>query len=419
VGVPAHPGRTVLPVLCWLGLICLIGLGVRGSERPSAAGRALLGGWQHQRPALPGQAGTAPPGPGTSGAGLDLARQAAGGDRAVAYAAALGAAPVAVAVFTRNNSLIWSSYGGHWRQLRVGDPGERSMPGADGLILFSALGGPAFVVLMFLGILAVPGFLGAVMVLAAIGLAVTGLTMLSRARQADALLPTSAEFDAVVLERWTWVVQGDEGGETTYHGVALDDGQHDQAWACTVDRGVYARLVPGTLVHAAINPRRNRLVSAGVTGRPQLPPQAAAAEMAKQPLRYRLIKAAEAARVLGVPEHELQCYLLGWSCLWKWSKGRRSLTLTSGRRAMLARHAERTGRPLPSRDGVEIWLVGRQAVLLRRGEMVVKIVVPGRSGPDRPAMLSWLAERVAERLATAPGDEVLSEDEWAPAPEGS
>jgi hypothetical protein len=68
---------------------------------------------------------------------------------------------------------------------------------------------------------------------------------------------------------------------------------------------------------------------------------------------------------------------------------------------------------------VEIWVVGRHAVLLRRGDMVVKIVVPGRSGPDRLTMLTWLAERVAERLAAAPGDEVLSEDEWAPTPEGS
>ena len=37
---------------------------------------------------------------------------------------------------------------------------------------------------------------------------------------------------------------------------------------------------------------------------------------------------------------------------------------------------------------------------------------------DRAAALAWLADRAAERLAVAPGDELLSEDEWAPTPDG-
>ena len=37
---------------------------------------------------------------------------------------------------------------------------------------------------------------------------------------------------------------------------------------------------------------------------------------------------------------------------------------------------------------------------------------------DRAAALAWLADLAAERLAVAPGDELLSEDEWAPTPEG-
>ena len=37
---------------------------------------------------------------------------------------------------------------------------------------------------------------------------------------------------------------------------------------------------------------------------------------------------------------------------------------------------------------------------------------------DRAAALAWLADLAAERLAAAPGDELLSEDEWAPTPEG-
>ena len=40
VHVTAHPGRAFLPVLCWLVLLRIIGLGVRGSERLTPAGRA-------------------------------------------------------------------------------------------------------------------------------------------------------------------------------------------------------------------------------------------------------------------------------------------------------------------------------------------------------------------------------------------
>jgi hypothetical protein len=221
----------------------------------------------------------------------------------------------------------------------------------------------------------------------------------------------------VVLERWTWVQKGDEGSDTTCHAVALDDGQQNQAWAFTVDYGVYARLVPGTLVHATVNPRRNRLVAADVTGTPQLPPHVAAAQAAKQPLRARLIKADEAARVLGVPQKEVQRYLLGVSCIWKRAKGRGSITITAGRRAMLARHAERNGRPLAPRDGVERWLVGDRSVVLRRGTMVVKIILSGHLGLDQAEALAWLTDLATERLAAAPGDEALSEDEWTPTPD--
>jgi len=56
-------------------------------------------------------------------------------------------------------------------------------------------------------------------------------------------------------------------------------------------------------------------------------------------------------------------------------------------------------------------------VLLRRGTMVVKIILTGDLGMDRAAALALLTERAMERLAAAPGDDALSEDEWAPAPE--
>ena len=84
---------------------------------------------------------------------------------------------------------------------------------------------------------------------------------------------------------------------------------------------------------------------------------------------------------------------------------------------MLARHAERNGRPLAYRDGVERWLVGDRSVVLRRGTMVAKIILSGQLGLDRAEALAWLTGLATERLAAAPGDEALSEDEWTPMPE--
>ena len=273
-----------------------------------------------------------------------------------------------------------------------------------------------FAALLLIGGLVVHGIDGDVLFTAGVVGAVAGVALLRRAKLANEQLPSIAEFDGVALERWTWVQKG-EDSDTTCYAVALDDGQQDQAWAFTVDHGVYARLVPGTLVHATVNPRRNRLVAADVTGAPQLPPHVAATQTAKQPLRARLVKADEAARVLGVPRKEVQCYLLGVSCIWKRAKGRGSITITAGRRAMLARHAERNGRPLAHRDGVERWLVGDRSVVLRRGTMVAKIILSGRLGLDRAEALAWLTDLASERLAAAPGDEALSEDEWTPTAE--
>jgi len=101
VHVTAHPGRAFLPVLCWLVLLWFIGLGLRGSERLTPAGKACLAGWQRRQATLPGDGSRAAlpgvdPGPDPAVAGDDLAMvlDVTDGDRTLAYAAALGAAPV-------------------------------------------------------------------------------------------------------------------------------------------------------------------------------------------------------------------------------------------------------------------------------------------------------------------------------------
>jgi hypothetical protein len=90
------------------------GPGVNGaSQRPSAAGQAVLERWH---------------------AAADATRRGEaasyGGDaRTAAYAAALGRAPGVVAVFAApGRNVVWSSYRGSWQQLPV-ETNTRPWPG--------------------------------------------------------------------------------------------------------------------------------------------------------------------------------------------------------------------------------------------------------------------------------------------------
>src|SRR5262249_42408772 len=181
VHVAAHPGRAFLPVLCWLVLLWFIGLGLRGSERLTPAGKACLAGWQRRQATLTGNGPPATPGvdpgagPAVAGDDLAMVLDVTDGDRTLAYAAALGAAPGAVAVFTRSHTLVWSSYGGRWRQLVVGDPAERSWPAGVALPLFAGLTVSFFSALVLIGGLVVHGADRAVLVAGGVAGVVAGV----------------------------------------------------------------------------------------------------------------------------------------------------------------------------------------------------------------------------------------------------
>src|SRR5262249_52851776 len=182
VHVTAHPGRAFLSVLCWLVLLWFIGLGLRGSERPTPAGKACLAGWQRRqaalaadgpRAALPGAEPGA--GPGVAAADVATMLDATDGAQTLAYAAALGAAPGAVAAFPRSHTLVWSSYGGRWRQLVVGDPAERSWSAGVALPLFAGLTVSFFSALVLIGGLVVHGADRAVLVAGGVAGVVAGV----------------------------------------------------------------------------------------------------------------------------------------------------------------------------------------------------------------------------------------------------
>jgi hypothetical protein len=235
--------RFIVPFLVFMALFALVSALVQ-SERCTAAGWAALRGWRSR--AAPASARSQP---------------LAWTDRRLAYAAALGRAPAAVALYTRpDEDVTWSGYGGRWRQITIGDPLPRTWPNGGMVWFYVAFAFPAVSVLAVLGTLVVHGAGGHLMQAGALAIVVVGTLLLSGSIAHDNRRPSYAEFDGQVIEAWAKVVKGDENGETTYQCLAIDDGVRDEAWAVSVSGRRYAALTPGTLVHVIINPRRNKVL---------------------------------------------------------------------------------------------------------------------------------------------------------------
>jgi hypothetical protein len=230
---------------------------LRRRTRRTRAGTAALAEWLGFRAALTGSSSRP-----TAGSAL----LAVGGDRRIAYAAALGAAPDAAAAFAAEGDLLWSSYRGSWRRVAVRGPHEPYVPGMGALIGITVL--TCLIAAMTLVVAATAGLLwGAAF--AVVPGCIFWLTAWwvyrcsARARR----LPPVAEFDGQILRRWSSVVKGGENSDTIYYCIAIDDGERDEAWTLSVDPAVYAGCRAGMLIRVQVDPRRNRLITAHAGGR--------------------------------------------------------------------------------------------------------------------------------------------------------
>jgi len=144
----------------------------------------------------------------------------------VAYAAALGAAPAALAVFAQGSTNVaWSSYRGSWQLLEI-ETNTWSWPWGCAISVAIALGPVLyFAAAIWLGthgmVLLAEEMTGLVV---AAGLA-GGLAVLAR----RAAFPRVAEFDGQVIRQW--MVSGDSDSEDEYH-VAIDDGRAIRRGTC-------------------------------------------------------------------------------------------------------------------------------------------------------------------------------------------
>jgi len=220
-----HSSGLIWLCVIYFAVLCGTAAGT-DSDRLTPAGQAALEAWD--------------------GAALDAA-----------HATALGRGP---ALFTsRDKKAVWSGYGDNWRQLTIRDSTERTWPGLSA----GAAAGIGLLIIPGLPLLGVFGYLyaggghGTELGLLAGLAAIAAIT--SKAMSRWAHLPRSAEFDGLVLRQWQEGTEKSEDGIQYY--VAVDDGVSEQAWAFSVGSALYARLVPGTIVHTQVNPRLNKLLA--------------------------------------------------------------------------------------------------------------------------------------------------------------
>lgn len=276
IPVAAHwHGLAYAGGLYFIGLWVAVGVGV--SRRRSASGQAVLDYWRSA-----------------------VAASGGGGERTVAYAAALGAAPAALAVFAPGSTNVaWSSYRGSWQLVEIE---TSTWSWAKGCLIPAAIGLGSllyFAVAIWLGThgmaLLAEEMVGLVV---AAGIA-AGLVALARRTSS----PRFAEFDGQVIRQW--FVKGGDDSPDEYH-VAVDDGTREKAWDFSVGSEPYRQLTPGTFVRARVNLRSR----ADVTVAPVEPPAVAhplarvAADQERAatnglPDPADLVLEAEAAAILG------------------------------------------------------------------------------------------------------------------------
>jgi hypothetical protein len=217
--------------------------------RLTRLGRAALAEWLGFRVALIGS---------RTGRTAGTAMLAVAGDRRIAYAAALGAAPDAVAAFSSSadRDYAWSSFGGSWHRVLLGSPLAKTVPGPFALAGVTAYGCLYGVIVVAVLATSGPLWAAGIALLPGSSFWVPAIWLYGSAVRASRL-PRLAEFDGQVLKRWTQS-DGDNG---TDHCIAIDDGVSQRAWTLVVGSQTYADTKGGMLVHVRVDPRRNQLIA--------------------------------------------------------------------------------------------------------------------------------------------------------------
>lgn len=372
---------------------CWVTIGVGTRRRRSAAGQEAL---DRCRSAVAGAPGGA--------ASLAVF---SGGGRVLAYAAALGVAPAAVAVFAQGSTNVaWSSFRGSWQQIEI-ETNTWPWPRAI-VVLVAIIVGPVlyFWAAIWLGTHGMVAQAGELVGLTVAAVIAGVLVWLSR----RTLFPRIAEFDGQVIRQW--MVKGGDESPDEYH-IAIDDGTSAKAWDFTIGSEPYRLLTPGTFVHARVN-LRNR---AQETVEPVEPPAVArplakvAAEQQRAatgglPDPAALVTADEAAWILGGPvQGNHLSSPVGRAMTWQPARKAEPVLRIDVRdtgRPPGSQTAAQTGWPVPGvADG---YLLGDKTVLYAGAWTVIMSIrgtVPGGNGASLIRLLPLVEARLREMAARA------------------
>jgi len=358
--------------LYFAGFLIAVGVGV--SRRRTASGQAVLDHWR--------SAAASSSGP---------------GGRTRAYAAALGAAPATLAVFTPGSTNVaWSSYRGSWQLIEIE---TNTWSWSRGCAIPVAIGlGPVlyFAVAIWLGthgmVLLAEEMVGLVVAAGIAG----GLVALAR----RTAVPRFAEFDGQVIRQW--MIKGDSDSEDEYH-VAIDDGAREKAWDLSIGSEPYRRLTPGTFVRVRVNLRSR----ADVTVAPVEPPTVAhplarvAADQERAatnglPDPADLVTEAEAAAILGgkVRGNHVDG-APGRTMAWQPPSTGRPMLRVEVRHAADARRVPPTARPAP---GVADGYLVSQGAAVTVSALTALISIHGTVHIASEASLAGLLPVVEGRL---------------------
>ena len=320
-----------------------------------------------------------------------------GGGRVLAYAAALGAAPAALAVFAQGStSVAWSSYRGSWQLIEI-ETNTWSWPKGCAIWLAIVFGPilyfAAAIWLSTHGMVLLAEEMVGLVVAAGIAGVLVGL-----ARRLA--FPRFAEFDGQVIRQWT--VKGDSESPDQYR-VAIDDGAREKAWDLSIGSEPYRRLTPGTFVHARVN-LRNR---DDVTVEPVEPPAVAhplasvAADQERAatnglPDPAGLVTEGEAAAILGGPVRGTHVDgAPGRTMAWQPARTARPMLRVEVRHAADARRVPPTARPAP---GVADGYLAGQGAVVTVPPLTALISIHGTESVAAEASLAGLLPVVEGRL---------------------
>jgi hypothetical protein len=217
-------------------------------------------------------------------------------DRYMSSAAALGLARAALRTLhmgAEDDHEAWSSYGGHWRVVKVNYPRTRLVWGRHpalalliGAGITTAGAGLVWVMLQVhsaAGDNAGDEFAHWARIVSEVGFAVAALLIVWGIR--TVLLSASDAFTSVTSEgviiRLRDYKRGEDGH---YYFAALDDGTRDRVKAWLVTYALYSRLGEGEKVRATFTPRLGHVVGVeSLSPTPDAPEEPAAGAPAKAP----------------------------------------------------------------------------------------------------------------------------------------